>query len=236
MSDMPFYLKKVKEAIVANANFIEVYIPKSYFDLGIAEIIGANLSTIGIFYFKVKNKENEKGGLYLMNNPSKISISFSDERNVKEALVGEEDSYRVFVLNKGDLFMESDTVVQSGANVGAFVKLLHSGKLPMTDYESIFKQYMQIQEDNDTSLRVPAATLEAIIGELARDADDVSVASRLSDNDKYVMIALRDLPRAVSTFGGVSFERMGDAIASGIEREIAGKPNVISPMEETIKY
>ena len=229
------FLNKIDSKVYVDTHALDLLIPKSYFDIGIADFVGGQLNVLGIFYFIVRKSEKDKGEMYLINTPSPILVSFESESSAKHTIHGQEDSYRVFTLNKGNVFIESDTIVQSGKNVEAFANLLHSGRLPKTTYESIYRQYIQVQEDNETSLKVPSSTLEAIIAELVRDSNDNNVPFRLSKGKDFKLINLKNLPKTISTFAGISFERLGDAIASGIERKRTGKPNVISPMEETIK-
>jgi len=230
------FLKNVDNKVYVDTYAMDLLIPKTYFEIDIAEFIGDQLRVLGIFYFIVRKNEKDKGQMYLINTPSPILVSFESETSAKHTIHGQEDTYKVFTLNKGNVFIESNSIVQSGKNVEAFANLLHSGRLPKTTYESIYRQYIQVQEDNETSLKVPSSTLEAIIAELVRDANDINVPFRLSKGKDFRLINLKNLPKTISTFAGISFERMDDAIASGIERKRTGKPNIVSPMEETIKY
>lgn len=239
MNKLTFFKKDKSGKIISTASSIDIYIPRSYFDENIAEIIGSKLSVLGIFKFNVALSEGGSETSYLMNFPNQITISFSSQYNKKAAFDGAEDSFIVFNLEKDDIFMESETIVPTAKNVEKFAKLLHAGKLPKTSYEAIYHQYIQVQLDNNASLRVPSTTIESIIAELTRSEKDISKPFRLSSDPKgkgFKLINLKQLPQLISTFSGVSFENIDNAITTSIVRKRQDKPNLITPMEETIKY
>jgi uncharacterized protein YifE (UPF0438 family) len=243
MKSFDFLTRNEEGKIVVSCYSMEVYVPKSYFDEEIAELVGDKIQTIGILLVRVFKTENSQPKIYRINFAGNIAFSFSSERKEHaEFIKGDADTYNVYSLEEGDIFLDSETIVPSSNNLKNFVKLLHSGKLPKTTYESIYKQYMNIQESNNIMLKVSSATLEAMIAELTRWKDDKLVPFRMAiDNPKvtesdYQMVSLKTLPFLISTFSGLSFEDIDKAILYGIERKKSNKKNIITPMEETIKY
>jgi hypothetical protein len=246
MSSKHGFLSRVGGRVLVDAWSFDIRIPKEYFELGIAEMVGDRLSTIGIFRFRVREREGGVERRYIMNLPSPIFVKASKEFNAVEDGPEAEDAHgsaepvRVFRLVKGDVLMESETIVMNPKNVQKFANLLHSGHLPKMTYEAIYHQYMQVQADNKTSLGVPSSTIEGIIAEICRCHNDRDKPFRLGlaagmRGDDFVMASLKSLPHLLSTFSGVSFEDINRALASGIVRTRQGKEERITSMEHTIK-
>jgi hypothetical protein len=247
------FIQREKDGrITSNAFSIEVFIPRSYFTDGIAEIIGDKLNTIGIFEFRVVMVEGGKPINHALAIPNPIVLSYSKEYTTKENISSEADteeegedeedsSFRVFVIEKGETFLESESIVIGSANLEGFVKLLHSGKLPKTTYEMIYKLYMDVQKSNKTTLGVSSSTLEAIIAELCRWKKDHSIPFRIAlkkDSTKdtdFEMVSLKTLPELISAFSGVSFENINRSLLVGINNKRLGKEDRMTPMEQIIR-
>lgn len=230
------FLKKVDKGIICDVFEMGIIIPKDYFELGIAEMIGEKLQTLGIFYFYVKKTNSSPPKKYLLNIPSPIKIQFT---KVIDSKTEDKDS-KIFIMTEGDTFMESETIVKNPNNVYKFATLFHSGNFPKTTYEAIYTQYMQVQFDNKTLLGVPSSTIEGIISEICRWNKDTSKPFRLGlaknakPND-FKMIGIRNLPRQLSTFSGITFEDINQSIASGIARTRTGKEEKITSIEKIVK-
>jgi len=236
------FLKKVKDQVMVDCHELEVLIPDIYFTDGIAELLADKLKTIGIFKFRMKTSESAKFKYFIFNNPNSIYMKFQESYNSTETIKGVEDKYKVFKFLKDDVFIDNVNFVPSPKNIEAFVKLLHSGKLPKISYENIYHQYMEVQRMNNTYLGVPSSTIEGIISELARFDRDKSVPFRLAlknasvkDSD-YTLINLKLLPQNISTFSGISFENINSAIASGVDRTRHNGKEPKTSMEETVFY
>lgn len=223
--------------VLVDCEFLDIYVPDEYFDVGIARVAGEKLETIGIFEFRAWDGKSPSEVKFRMNIPGTLSLTFD---SVRPGRVGD-DVCRIFTLSRGDVFMESENVVSSPKNLEAFAKLLHSGHLPKTTYEAIYRQYVQVQVDNATSLNVPSSTIEGIIAELARDEKDMGRPFRMAlaegaPDTGFRLAPLRMIPALTSTFSGVAFENIGAAIRSGIVRKRTGGKEPVTAMEETIKY
>jgi len=240
------FLKRTGGKVFVNAHHIDIRLPKDYFTLGIARMVGDTLETLGIFRFRVRMTEKGQEKRYILNLPSPITILpqevFTDKEDGAEAedAEGVPEQVKVFRMFKGDVFVESESIIRSPKNVEAFANLLHTGHLPKTTYEAVYHQYMQVQLDNKTPLGVPSSTIEGIIAEICRwkrnsgEPFRIGLAKGAKDTD-FVMSSLKNMPRLLSTFTGVSFEDIGKSLASGIARKREGRPNRETPMERVMK-
>jgi hypothetical protein len=246
MSSKHSFIKRAGGKVIVDCWCLDIRIPKAYFELGIAEMVGDKLNTLGIFRFRVRATENGPEKKYIMNLPSPISVKASEEYSATEEGVEAEDAQgvpeplRVFRLNRGDILMESESIIMNPKNVHKFAELLHSGHLPKTTYEAIFSQYTQVQADNKTNLNVPSSTIEGIIAEICRSARDRGKPFRIAlgagaKDSAFIMAGLKSLPHLLSTFSGVAFEDINRALSAGIARTRRGDEELITPMEMTIK-
>jgi hypothetical protein len=175
-----------------------------------------------------------------MNIPSLIMLDFQKEYPSKECH-NEEGSYRVFELEKDDVILESETMQISSSIVELFIKLLHSGKLPVTSYEGIYNQYMKAQEDSGIDLGVPSSAIESIVAEFCRSKKNPIVPYRIALGKKEVkegefsLTSLKALPELISTFSGISFENIDKAMMSGIKKSRMKEIDRITPLEKSLK-
>ena len=236
--------KNVEGSILINVYELKIFIPKDYFDLGIAELNGQILSTIGIFKLCVKDSENGLEKFFTLNSPNTIDIPVEEFMDEKLTLKNdiEETSYTVFTFHKNEIFLKTDTIISSVKNLEKFVNLLHSGHLPLLSYEAIFKQYYQAQIDSGMIFAVPGNTLEGAISEMCRCKDDISTPYRMKKNktgkpNEFRMINIRQIPKITNVFAGLTFEDINSAIAAGVVKNRKGvKDTEISPMEEILYY
>ena len=240
------FLKRSGGKVLVDSWCLDIRIPKDYFTLGMAEMVGDRLNTIGIFRFRVKDSEKGREKRFIMNLPNPIEVlpaqEFSAVEDGPEAedAQGRPEQLRVFRLMRSDALMESETIVMNPKNVQKFASLLHSGHLPKTTYEAVYHQYVQVQADNKTDLGVPSSTIEGIIAEICRYKKDRGKPFRLglakgAKDEEYVMVGLKTLPHLLSSFSGVSFEDMNRALTTGVSRTRRGEEEKITPMERTIK-
>ena len=238
------YFKVVDGAVQVAIHSLDVYIPKEYLDLGISELQGNILSTIGIFRFMGQITETDKPVEYILNTPNNLQIVFEEYHEDKVQLKedDEETAYLVFPFHRGDVFMRSNTIVSSPKTVEKFINLLHSGKLPKTNYESIYRQYMQVQYDNNVIFDVPSSMIEGMISEMTRSAGDLRMPYRMVKNKtgapgEFTMASLRTIPRLTNTFAALSFEDINAALGTSIVRHRKGQEDITSsPMEAVLSY
>lgn len=243
------YLKKLDDSIIFDGEYLEVYIPKSSFDTGIAGLSGEYLETLGIFnfkYFPEGKEHSESAELRTMNLAFKIKIGYSSFYNIRTVLnenIGEE-SYMVYCLKRGDIFCLKTANEKSSANTKACVNLIHGGKLPKSvPYGKVLDDYVNSMTLNGVNLNSQLQIFELIIAELYRSQDDLTVPFRkIIGNDPtvselaYEAINLKRLPAINSTFAGLSFEDINQSIISGLKKSKLGEEEKESPIEVVMKY
>jgi len=233
--------KKVGNTVIVNVKNLRVYIPNSYFENEIAEYIGSNIETIGIFYFSVHNDENEdysKGNIHSLKIPSMITLYTEKIEKLKLSInKQDEEIYTILSFNLNDVFLQNTHIIKSPKNTLSFINLLHYGKLPSNiKYEEIISIYRTNLQLNDVNLKVPSLILESIISELCRDKNDRNIPFRLSKGNEFSYAPIKMLPHLNSTFSSISFEDPNKGLALSIKRTKDNKEQALSPVEKVIKY
>jgi hypothetical protein len=244
------FLKQIDNTIFFDGEYMEIYLPKDYFDRGIAEYHGDKISTLGIFNFIIypeSGESKDKGEIRLLKLPMEIKFEydsfFDTSTKLKPDL--EKDDYRVFKLSKGSMFIDSIVKEQSAENSKKFIYLLHGGKLPKAlKYEDIIVMYHESIGLNKVKLNNPSVIFEMIIAELCRYRNNMEVPFRMvigKDNVKvseydYNNINLKKLPSINSTFNAMTFEDINQAVISSIKKTRNNETENPSPVEKIIKY
>ena len=244
--ELPKFLTRVNGKILCNVEELNLYIPTDFFEesVDLASNLGTKLNTFGVFYMNYRNKaSDEKPSKYfLLNFPNLITIEFSKEggtQQIKMPTDDEPQSYKVFTLDNGDVFLESETVIKGFDNLEKYVKLLINNKLPKTSYEDIYYQFMSLQEENEINLQCSSSILELLIAELTRYKKDKMIPFRLAlgkgaGKEEFSGVGIKMLPNYVSAFAGISFENMDQSLLFAIDANRKGKPEKITTTEETI--
>lgn len=244
------FFKTVDNAVIFDGEYMEIYIPKEYFDKDIAGYHGDRINTLGIFNFMVYTgtKESKTNGeIHLLKLPMEIKFEFDAFHDVTTKLRPdlEEEDYRVYELSKGSVVIDSLTKEQSAENSKKFIYLLHGGKLPRAlKYQDIIEMYHESIGLNKVSLNNPSVIFEMIIAELCRYKDNIEFPFRMmigKDNAKvgdydYSNINLKKLPSINSTFNAMTFEDINQAIISSIKKTRNNEAENESPIEKIIKY
>lgn len=239
-----------KDTVIFNGNYMEVYIPKEFFDeLEISQFSGHKIDTLGIFEFKIfSDSEGRKGVLHTLKCPTTITTipSFVEDIGGGELDLQEEESssYKVLKYYKGDIFIENLFVVKKTDNVNLFMNLLMSGKLPrLLPYDEILKIFLQCLTINSVNLKSSSTVYECIISEICRDDENIYQPFRFKagKSDKvnmlnYKSINIKELPKYNSVFSAVTFENIDFSMISSINRGRQKKIDKESPVERTIKY
>ena len=244
------FLKQVGSALYFDGVYMEIYIPKDYFDKGISEYHGDKISTLGIFNFMIYSEvkdSKKKGDLHLLKLPMMIEFEFDSFHDITTKLTDELDveDYRVFELSKGSLFIDSITKEQSADNSKKFISLLHGGKLPKAlKYEDIITLYLDSIGLNKVNLNNPSVIFELTIAELCRYKKNMELPFRMAigkignsvSSYDYTNINLKKLPSINSTFNAMTFEDISQAIISSIKKTRNSENENPSPVEKIIKY
>lgn len=243
------FLREVGDQVIFVGNYMEVYLPKFYFEKGIAITKGVEIETLGIFNFKVFSSEEKKENspVRTYSFPSIISTKPSSSYNANiPKLVEEADESEFTVLKyyKGDIFITNVNTTQKSDNVQMFIDLLNAGKLPKTiPYDKILELEIINTSFNGVNLKVPGTVMELIISEIYRDKQDLTKPFRLRAGSgqkvsmyDYKAINMKSIPTFNSTFTAVTFEDIDYNLTASVNKTRQGKKELVSPIEKTIKY
>lgn len=247
MANFKFF-KEVGDKLVLDANYMEIYLPEEYFTNKIASTMGTSVRTLGIFHFGIYASDVIKEGdgkIYSLNLPLFISLNLKDMYKTKKKLKKELQTtdYNVLTYHKGDVIIEELNLIQDSEAVAKFINLLHSGKLPSDiPYDKVISLYHDTLAFNGVDIGVPSFVLEIIIADLYRNRRDISKPFRLEAGKgkasmyDYETVNIKAIPALNSTFTAISFENMDQSIIASINRSRENIPELVSPVEKTIKY
>jgi len=244
-----FNFQEKDDQVIFTGAYMEVYVPRFYFDNGISVLIGDKIETLGIFNFKVFSSEEKKNKaeLHTFKFPSFI-LTEPTSTNYQEIqdLIEESDdkSFAVLKYYKNDIFIDNINVTKKSEYTQLFINLLHSGKLPNTiPYDEILGLEMESTNFNGVNLNVPATVMELIISEIYRDKKDLTKPFRFKAGKSgkvsmydYKPINIKQISTFNSTFTGVTFEDIDYNLTASVNKTRYKKKEAISPIEKTIKY
>lgn len=241
------FLKRVGNSIYFDGEVMEIYIPKEYFKEGTAQFKGDKVNTLGILDFIVYPDQDRKAKgseLHSLGLPMQIMFEFKDyfeTDNIQGKFPG---AYNVFVLEKGNMFVDNVIKEQSATNAKDFIFKFHSGKLSKNlRYEDIIDAYTSCVNLNNVKLNNASSMFEMIIAELARSKSDDKIPFRkaINNNPKltqldYRLINIKQLPNINSTFASMMFENIDQSIHYSLLKTKNHETEVESPLEKIIKY
>ncbi|MDR0675712.1 MAG: hypothetical protein LBF97_01565 [Elusimicrobiota bacterium] len=228
--------------------YLKVYIPDSYFLHRIAEFIGSDIETFGLFYFDAygtdSTKYNEEDPFkhpkrYLYTLPTSIHMCPSDiyeERDEKKKL------RHVLEFIQGDMFIKNINAIEDWKKVSSLLHLLISGFIPNElEYNEILSFINESLRINKTDFGVADTVLEILIAEISRDKDDPMKPFRFTirDNPSIKMtdrksVKIDNLGRLTNTFAGISSADPKQGVTTAITRARNNIPEKVSTMEETL--
>jgi hypothetical protein len=243
MAKYPF-LRKKENQYIFDGYKIRIFIPKEYFEKEVAVEKGKFIETTGIFVFReYKNEKDKRGNKHTMKLPYKMQFNFSNTYDAELSLARNKspEKYKVYELEKGDLFMKNNQLADSSIN--EFVDVLHKGRIPnSTDYSEIIKIYLKLLEFSGTSLGVPSLVLETIVSVLARNKEDLTQQFRqvigndeAGEND-YELVNIKQVPSLESTFSDITFEDMNQSLINSVKRSRNNEEEKESSIEKVMKY
>lgn len=243
------YLREEGDSCIFVGNYMEVYIPKYYFERGNATQQGSIIETLGVFSFRVFESEDRQdtAKLHLFNFPSLMSTQPSDtySKKIVDLVEGQgEMNYTVLKYYKGDKFITNLNVAKQSNNTSSFINLMNDGKLSTAiPYNKILETELANLDFNGVNLQVPATVMELIISEIYRDKADLTRPFRFKAGSSasvsmydYKPINIKSIATFNSTFTGITFEDLDYNITASVNKARQNKKEAISPIEKTIKY
>lgn len=240
--------------IYFTGEYMEAYIPESYFNLsdskkgpGIAEVIGDHFATLGIFNIRTFNDVDGKqpNKLQTVNLPVQIVTypSGGFERKTLDLIGKGAEKYFVLKYYNGDTFC-SKQVPQSVQAFKSFLNLLMVGKLPKTfSYDDIITIWEQNFVMNGVKFDIPDVIKELIVSEIYRDpsAPEHKFGYLIGKNPTmsrydYITATTKDITKYNSSFAAVTFENMDEALVSAANTTRTERKEQTSPMEKILKY
>lgn len=251
---LPFFKEEVfdlRHQLTFVGDKLYIYIPSYYLDKTsatstMASVIGENIETIGLFWFKTNNK------FYELTLPLKFIFTYSEEESFSGKLRPElpDMKYSVFILHKGDAFCYDLNHRENIQDIMFFMnKLIENGKMPPTiKYsESLQVLLKALEATGSGGLGVGGFTYELLLSELYRNKHKMTDPYRLYLNEHpdkqydYKMIRVTKIPELASSFTGLLGEDNAQQIVSAVvngrlrEKGEIGEES-ISPVEKLIKY
>lgn len=236
------------ENLCLNVPYAEAYVPASLFTESsgsVAMEYGEGFKLVGIFnmrFFESDSVPRESAPLRVFNYPNTIVTYPDSSTTQKLSLIPgtEPDTYRIFRYYYGDIVMGSESV-EAVANCTKFLTMITHGKIPETiPYDEFIHIWENNFKINSFNPGVPSVSLQMIWAEMCRSKKDITIPFRMefgrgnvSPTD-YISTNMNNVASATSVFSGLSFERIGDKIASGINMTRSGAEQRRSPVEEIL--
>lgn len=222
--------------------YLEVYIPKDYFDSGIATNHGATVETFGIGSCRIF-KGDEPGEMQLFDVPVNTELTVYNTRNdtiqIKDRMI---DVLCLEYLPKSEVMHQS---LPKGREVSnAFLSAVLAGKLPSSiNYADTINMWWENLEIAGISYKVPATIYEMILASTYRNPNNpkerYGQLYGRQDNPTgydYETANVRNVVKQLSTFSGMVFEDMGSMVSSGILNAENNVEEPVSPLEKIIHY
>lgn len=242
------FLKKETFGLRTQETFIgkkcEIYIPEYFIDKNnnnaLATDLGDKIETIGLFVFKVDDRDT-----YELQLPISFQFQFTSvDKKVMRVKPGTtEKKFYVYTLKTGDAFVYDILHKQSVDDLKFFIsKLIEGAKIPpyipYSDVMGIFLNAMTATKI--TNLGVSAVSIEFLLSELYRSKQHLQKPFRLSYKGRsdynYKAIRITKIPQLNSTFTGITGEDINNQLVSAVLRTREGKIDRETPIEKIIKY
>jgi hypothetical protein len=232
------------ERVMVKAPYIKVYIPIDYMEHRIAEIIGQDIRTMGLFYFDVFDFDNNDNlkllKRYFLTIPTYITMSpskISTERDEDKRIVN------VFEFKYGDIFINSTLVKQDWKVVSNMIEILIQGFMPSSiGYDEMYSIISECTKINDIDFKISDMIMELLIAELNRDPNNIRRPFRLAlkDDPNISMnlskrIKIDVLARINNTFAAISSADPLQGVSVSINRERYNEKQIPSAIEESLK-
>jgi len=236
--DVPAFLKRDKDALLYNnEGYLVYYIPEVYFERKYAIINGEYVNLLGVLDYAIYDKNGKTSGLKQFRFPTVFLCkpsSIEKLKDVKLTSESEVQDYRLLKFIKGDEVVSSVKVPQMIDNVEEFYKLFNCGRLPTTiPYKELQNYFTENIALNGSNYGITTQMFGFIISEMCRDPKDISKPYRLTPmktETGYVILSLKDIPKLISAYTGITSENWDESIVSSI----INKNKVYTPMEKLL--
>ena len=222
--------------------YMEIYVPTSYFNNDMAVNKGASIETLGVLYTRAFPGGKE-GPIRLLNIPVTIDLMVYESHMETIHVHGRPIDVVTLEYLK-DSYILHQTLPKGREVSGEFLDTMLSGKLPTTlNYNKIIDIWWRNLEISGISYKVPSKIYEMIIASIYRDPTNTKrrygqyygAQSNPTGYD-YKTGNVRSVVKDLSTFSGMVFEDIGTMISNGINNSIEGVEEPVSPLEKIIHY
>lgn len=222
--------------------YMEIYIPMSYFDEKIAINKGSSIETIGMLYAR-SYPDGNKGPIKFFNAPVVINLMVYEFRQTSISINGIQLDVMALEYLK-DAYILHQTVQKGREVAEAFLISILNGKIPKTiNYTKCIDLWWRNLEISGISFNVPSKIYEMIIASIYRSPNNPKdrygqYYGRQSNPTglDYKTGNVRNVVKDLSTFSGMVFEDTGTMISNGINNSIDNVEEPISPLEKIIHY
>ena len=227
--------------IYANEH-LELYVPASYFDNGIAKNMGASMESFGVLYVR-GYIVGQPGEIQLFNCPVIQTFMVYETRFDTIIVHGKKVDCLVLEYPKGSYIIHQ-TLPKGREVANRFLDTVLAGKLPNTlNYTDTLDLWWTNLEISGISYKVPSKIYEMILASIYRNPHNIKERyGQLYGKQTnptgydYKTEAVRAVVKDLSTFSGMIFEDIGTMISNGINNSITGVEENESPLEKIIHY
>lgn len=228
--------------ITFTGSYLEVYVPKSFVERGLAEDVGSLYKVFGIIHLRTFDKGEKPNELETLNLPSMINMYPSEKEDRLLTIEGQENRYLVLKFFNGDKIMNSQVRKDSG-NCEIFLDLLFRGKIPSTiDYSKVMALWNKNLEMNGVGFGIPATCRSVTIAEIYRDKNQPEnrYAKTVGKNFTkkqldYITSNAREMCARNSTFAALTFEDFDAMLTASLNINKYNRSETVSPIEKIIK-
>lgn len=234
-----FYAKEGK--IYCN-DYMEIYIPVSYFGDGVAINKGVSVETLGILYMRAF-PGGSPGPIKMLNLPVVANLMMYEFKSETIEVANRKLDVLTLQYLK-DAYVLHQTVQKGREVAESFLETVMGGRLPKTlNYTSLINLWWRNLEISGVSFKVPSKIYEMILASVYRSPRDQKERygqyyGRQTNPTGYDYRTgnVREVVRDLSTFSGMVFEDISTMISSGIVSSVNGVEEPESPLEKIIHY
>jgi hypothetical protein len=228
--------------ICFTGSYLEMYVPKSFIEKGLAEDVGNVYKVFGIIHLRTFDKSGKPNALETLNLPSMLNLYPSEKEDKNITLEGVEDRFLVLKFFNGDRIMDNQVKMDS-VNCEIFLDLLFRGKIPPTiDYSKIMGLWDKNLIMNGVSFGIPATCRSVTVAEIYRDKNNpgqryAKIVGKSFTNKQldYIPSNTREMCARNSTFAALTFEDFDAMLTASLNINKYNRSETSSPIEKIIK-